>query len=59
MVLLNQVCAAQEITTGQVNLGNAPLVPVDGSYTCSCDKGYTINDNGYTCDGKAVPFKLF
>ena len=22
-----------------------------GSYTCSCDEGYTTTDNGATCDG--------
>ena len=23
-----------------------------GSYTCSCPDGYTLNSNGYTCNGK-------
>ena len=23
----------------------------DGSYICSCDAGYELNDNGKTCDG--------
>ncbi len=23
-----------------------------GSYTCSCDAGYTLNTNGRLCDGK-------
>ena len=23
-----------------------------GSYTCSCNTGYTLNSDGYTCDGK-------
>lgn len=22
-----------------------------GSYTCSCNAGYTLNSNGFTCDG--------
>jgi hypothetical protein len=22
-----------------------------GSYTCSCNTGYTLNSNGFTCDG--------
>ena len=26
---------------------------VNGSYYCSCDEGYDLNDNGYTCDGKS------
>ena len=24
----------------------------DGSYTCSCDTGYILNDDGLFCDGK-------
>ena len=27
----------------------------DGSYTCSCDGGYTTTDNGMTCDGIFSP----
>ena len=23
----------------------------DGSFTCSCNDGYTTTDNGITCDG--------
>ena len=25
----------------------------DGSYTCSCDSGYTLNEDKHTCAGKA------
>ena len=26
----------------------------DGSFTCSCNDGYTTTDNGITCDGMIV-----
>ena len=25
-----------------------------GSYTCSCNTGYTLNSDGYTCDGEIM-----
>ena len=27
----------------------------DGSFTCSCNDGYTTTDNGITCDGIILP----
>ena len=24
----------------------------DGSYSCSCNNGYLLNNNGYTCEGR-------
>ena len=27
----------------------------DGSFTCSCNDGYTTTDNGITCDGIIIP----
>ena len=26
----------------------------DGGFTCSCNPGYTLNDDGKTCEGKQV-----
>ena len=28
----------------------------DGSFTCSCNDGYTTADNGITCDGIIVTY---
>ena len=25
---------------------------VIGSYVCGCDEGYSLNDDGHSCDGK-------
>ena len=29
-----------------------------GSFTCSCDAGYTLNADGLACDGNLTSFSL-
>ena len=31
----------------------------NGSYVCSCDDGYTLNDDGLTCDGIIMHISSF
>ena len=30
-----------------------------GSYTCSCNKGYRLNQDQQKCDGKSMKFELY
>ena len=30
----------------------------DGSYSCSCNNGYRLNSNGYTCEGRLSSKKI-
>jgi len=38
---------AQDVSKCDQNCSNT-----EGSYTCLCNIGYTLNEDGYTCDGK-------
>ena len=38
----------------QANLCDHNCNNTEGSYTCSCDGGYTLSENGYTCNGKVA-----
>ena len=41
-------CAAGTHDCGQV------CTNTDGSFTCSCNSGYTLDSNGKTCNGVCV-----
>ena len=40
-------CASENSNGCQQNCSNT-----EGSYTCSCNVGYTLDEDGYTCNGK-------
>ena len=40
-----------ECLTGQDNCDHVCANNIEGSFNCSCNEGYALNEDGHTCDG--------
>ncbi len=51
MVVDKNECA---LGTAQCSAGNSICTNTDGSYTCTCLPGYTLESDGHTCIGMCI-----